>query len=355
MGDDVDRTRYRVGVIGLSAITTQPIQPATHEILGHAQPQSHLAALSAIDRVEVVAGCDIVPEACARFTDSWRGTWPGLQSYTDYSEMLANHELDVVCVATPDHLHGEIVREVAASGVKGIFCEKPISTNVADVDAMIAAIERHGVVVNVNHTRRWMPSHVAAREAIRDGAIGTLSQVMIHFGGPRAMLWRNHAHFIDIAAWYAESDPVWVMAELEPGFEDYGTTYKGNGGADPSLEPGVNVYIAYANGVRAFIGGWKSVTRQVNVDLYGSGGRIHTNDQLGSIQTIEGGLGTTPIVPRASIGGMQAALEDLLTGIETGREVQSPPREARKTIAVIEAILASQAAGNVRVPVKQAP
>jgi predicted dehydrogenase len=352
MGDDVGRTSYRVGVIGLSAITTQPIQPATHEILGHAQPQSHLAALSAIDGVEVVAGCDIVPEACARFTETWGGTWPDAKAYTDYREMLANHELDVVCVATPDHLHGEIVREVAASGVKGIFCEKPISTNLADVDAMIESIERHRVVVNVNHTRRWMPPHVAAREAIRGGAIGTLSQVTIHFGGLRAMLWRNHAHFIDIAAWYAESDPVWVMAELESGFDDYGTAYKGNGGADPSLEPGVNAYIAYANGVRAFIGGWKSVTRQVNVDLYGSEGRIHTNDQLGLIQTIEGGLGTTPIVPRASIGGMQAALEDLLVGIETGREVQSPPREARKTVAVIEAILASQASGNVRVPVK---
>lgn len=343
---------YRVGVIGLSWITSEPPQPGTHPVLGTAVPHTHMTALAAMPNVTVVAGCDISPEAGARFRENWEATWPGVQVYTDFREMLDNHEFDLVCVATPDHLHGEMVREVAARGVPAIFCEKPLSVSLADADAMIAAIEEHGTLVNVNNTRRWVPAYVAAREAIRSGAIGALSQVMISFGGPRAMLWRNHAHFLDLASYFAESDPVWLTAELEPQFSDYGTAYRGDGGRSPELEPGVNAYIAYDNGVRVVLNGWKSSTPQVNVDLFGSEARIHVSD-AGAVLVKQdaAGLATIPLVARGTRQSFQAAIEDLLGALETGAEVQSPPREARKTVALIEAILASQAAGNNRVPV----
>jgi predicted dehydrogenase len=345
-------TEYRVGIVGLSWITSEPPRPGTHPVLGAAVPHTHLTALAAMPNVTVVAGCDIAPEACTRFHENWDGTWPTAQTYTDYREMLANHEFDLVCVATPDHLHGEIVREVAARGVPAIFCEKPLSVSLADADAMIATIEAHGTLLQVNNTRRWVPAYVAAREAIRAGTIGALSQAVISYGGARAMLWRNHAHFLDLASYFAESDPVWLTAELEPGFADYGTTYKGDGGRSPELEPGVNAYIAYANGVRVVLNGWKSATPQVNVDLYGSDARIHVSDSGAVIVRQEAaGLATIPLVPQGTRQSFQAAIQDLITAHETGGDVQSPPREARKTVALIEAILASQAAGNGRVAV----
>jgi predicted dehydrogenase len=96
----------------------------------------------------------------------------------------------------------------------------------------------------------------------------------------------------------------------------------------------------------------KSATQQVNVDLLGSEGRIHVNDQGAVfVKQTPSGLSTTPLRAQGTLGGIQAAFVDLLTAIETGREVQSPPREARKTVALIEAILASQAGGNTRVAV----
>jgi len=341
---------YRAGIIGLSWITSEPARPGTHPVLGTATPHSHLSALAAIPSVTVVAGCDIVPSAREAFVSNWSGTWPGLRAYEDYAEMLREEELDIVSVATPDHLHGDIVRAACESGVRGIFCEKPISHELGDARSMVDAIERHGVVVNVNHTRRWSPVYVAAREAIRSGAIGELRQITIHFGGERAMLWRNHSHFLDLATFFAEGDPTWVVAELEPGFEDYGTSYKGDGGRSPELEPGVNAYIGYDNGVRAFLGGMKAAVQQISVDLVGSTGRILANDQGATlvVQT-ERGLSTTPIIPQGTVGGMQAALMNLLAAIEGTQELQSPPREAVKTVALIEGILASQAAGNCRV------
>lgn len=343
---------YRVGVAGLSWITSEPANLGTHPVIGPAEPHSHLSALAVIPSATVVAGCDIVPAACDLFLERWTGTWPGINTYADYEEMLREERLDVVCVALPDHLHGGVVRAAAAAGVRAIFCEKPISTDLADVDSMIEAVERRNIPVNVNHTRRWMPSYVAAREQVRAGAIGTLALISVNFGGPRAMLWRNHAHFLDLICYFAESDPSWVVAELEPGFEDYGTVYRGDGGRDPDLEPSLNAYIGFKNGVRAFLGGMKSATQQITVDLRGADGRIVADDQSATlIIATDQGLASTPIVAKGSMQGMQAAIVDLLAALEIGREPQCPPREARKTVALIEGILASQAAGNVRVEV----
>src|SRR5699024_7768679 len=106
-------TPYRVGIVGLSWITSEPARPGTAEVLGVAPPHSHLSALAAIPSVRVVAGCDCVRDALDRFVDNWDATWPGLAPYDDYREMIDSKNLDSLCVATPDHLHGDVVRYAA--------------------------------------------------------------------------------------------------------------------------------------------------------------------------------------------------------------------------------------------------
>lgn len=341
---------YRIGIVGLSWITSEPARPGTHKVLGSAPPHSHLSSLAAIPSVEVVAGCDISSDACDRFLQTWATTWPDLNAYDDYRAMVDAEDLDIVCVATPDHLHGDVVRYCAAHGVKGIFCEKPISVSLDDVDSMISSLEEFGTFVNINNTRRWVPAYVAAREAIRSGVIGSLSQISLHFGGDRAMLWRNHSHFLDLVSYFAESDPVWVVGELESNLSEYGTTYRGDGGRSPQLEPGVNAYIAYRNGVRGFLSGMKSGVAQVSVQLIGSDGRIDASDKYATlINNSDRGLTRTPIIPESTVQSIQAAFMDLISAMETGEEPQCPPREARKTVAIIEGILKSHQAGNTRI------
>jgi predicted dehydrogenase len=348
--------RYRVGIVGLSWITADPAGPASHPVLGHATPYSHASAYAAMPNVEVVAGCDINPAACDAFREQWQEVWPEMRTYADYREMFAQEQLDLLSVVTPDHLHAPVVLAAADAGVRGIFCEKPLATNLDDADAMIAAVRERGIVVNVNHTRRWMPSYVAAREAIRAGKIGNLSQITVHLGGPRAMLWRNHSHVLDLICYFAESEPGWVVAELEPGFEDYGTVYRGDGGRDPDLEPSVNAYIAFANGVRGFLSGMKRSFAGVTVDLSGESGRIQVNDGGATlIFATESGHAEQRIVARHSRAGMHAAAADLIHAVETGEPPQCPPEEARKTVALIQAILDSQAQGNARVAVDSGP
>jgi len=354
----------RVALVGLSWISIDPPGAPSAPVLGTAIPYSHASALAAIPDVEVVAGCDIVAGARDKFRDRWSGRWPGLRTYADYREMLETERPDVVGIATPDHLHMEPLLAAIANGAKGILCEKPLATSLDEADRMVAATEAAGTIVNINYTRRWLPEWVEARRMIADGEIGRLSQIVAQIGGPRAMLFRNHTHVIDLIQYLAGADPEWVIAELEPGFEEYGLRYAGDGGNDPATEPGANYYVGFENGVRAYVSGMKdTIAAEMMVLLVGPEGRIVLDlegirvhgMQNTDVRTTAGVPSVRPVSPRWTVAGFQAAWLDLFEALDTGRPVQSSPRSARQTVALTEAILLSQQRGNVRVRLDELP
>lgn len=348
----------RVALVGLSWIATDHAAEAADPTLGTAIPYSHAAAIAAIPELEIVAGCDISEAARNQFLERWSGRWPNLRVYADYREMLQTERTELVCVVTPDHLHAAVVEAAVEAGVRGIFCEKPLATTLAEADAIVTAVRGAGVTMNVNYTRRWAPEFVEARRLSRSGALGKLSQIVVQMGGPRSMLFRNHTHAIDLINFLADSEPVWVWAELERGFEFYGTEYKGDGGNDPATEPGANYYIAYANGVRAYLTGVKdTVGLETSVSLTGplarvvvdlEGIRIHSVYHE-DIRTKPGVTTIQRPVARWTVAGMQAAIIDLVTAMDEGRDPASPPEAARMTVAITQAILESQARGNIKV------
>jgi len=350
---------YRTALIGLSWIAADPAGPASDPVLGTAVPGSHASAMAAIPEIDVVAACDIAPAARDRFMNQWGGRWPGLRLYDDYRTLLERERPELVSVVTPDNLHTAPVLAAIEFGARAIFCEKPLATSLAEADQIIAAAASSGVTICVDYTRRWMPDFVEARRLARSGAIGRLSQIVLHLGGPRAMLWRNHTHAIDLLNYYAEADPDWVVAELEPDFSDYGLAYRGDGGTEPAAEPGANYYVAFANGVRAYVAGTKDTPPEFRVDLVGAGGRLSIDVEGFRLITAESeDARTKPPVTRIqrlspswTVSGIQAALLDLIAAIKTGRPTASSPESARRTVAITEAILESQARGNVRVRV----
>jgi predicted dehydrogenase len=352
----------RVALVGLSWISTDLPGEASDPTLGTAIPYSHASAIAAIPGLEIVAGCDIVESARATFLDHWSSRWPDLKVYDDYREMLQTERPEIVAVVTPDHLHAAVVEAAVEAGVRGIFCEKPLATTLEEADRIVAAVRGAGVTMNVNYTRRWYPDFVEARRLVRDGTIGKLSQIVVQMGGPRSMLFRNHTHSIDLINFLADSDPVWVWAELEPGFEDYGTAYAGDGGNDPATEPGANYYIVYANGVRAYLTGMKDTVgldtmvtltgpeARIIVDLEGV--RMHSVHHE-DIRTKPGVTTIQRLSPHWTVAGMQAAVNDLVTAMDEGRDPASPPEAARATVAITQAILESQARGNVKVQLSE--
>jgi len=92
---------------------------------------------------------------------------------TSYEEVLADKNIQAVLLATPHSMHRAQVEAAAAAG-KHIYCEKPFTLSKADAEAALAACTRAGIVVGVGHHFRLMPSLVAFRELIAEGALGTI-------------------------------------------------------------------------------------------------------------------------------------------------------------------------------------
>jgi predicted dehydrogenase len=88
--------------------------------------------------------------------------------------MFERESLDVIAIATHPGSHRDIVLSALEHGVRAIFCEKPFSLTLDDADEMVAACREAGCVLGVDHSRRWHPAWLKARELLQSGAIGEL-------------------------------------------------------------------------------------------------------------------------------------------------------------------------------------
>ena len=342
---------YKAVIIGLTGIgARRPDEPSHLPIYGR-RPGSHAAAYYRHPQTEVVGVCDIRQEALDDFKQNWADVWPEMHYYTDYQEMLETEQPNLVSVATPDHLHADITIDAANGGAQAILCEKPIATTLADADRMIAAAEANNTLLSVDHTRRWDARYHAAREIIRIGEIGPLRSIVTSLYSPRSMLFRNGTHMVDTTCFFAESEPQWVFAELEEGFDHF-TEYKGDGGHDPATDPAASVYIHFANGVRAFYNSVKIEMPGSQHELICEKGRIEVSDR--EICVITGTShyewSRTTVVPDDYMATFQlGAVAELIHVLEHGGELVSPGHESRQTLEIMLAILKSHQLGNVRV------
>ena len=340
---------YRVGIVGASEIAARypddPPDPFKNEIIA-----SHVACLALMPRVEIVGMCDLVPELLDGFKESWGERWPNANVYTDYNEMFAKEQLDILHVVTTDHRHRDVTVDGARAGVKGIFCEKPLATNMEDADDMIQVCEENGVVLIAGYTRRWRTLYHTVREAIRSGAIGPLRSMVATMGGKRGMLFFHGTHIIDALCFFAESEPVQVFANLEEGYDDW-DRYKGAGGRGSLKDPGASGFILFRNGVRALYCGTKNSFENNALQLSGPDGQIYfnLNDRAAKLLTRDPATGeimSRTLRPREYQGhSMVAGFEELIDLIENGGEGVSSGREGRKTVQIMQGFLDSQQVG----------
>ncbi len=113
--------------------------------------------------------------------------------FTDYRELLAQPEIDLVVVGIPNHLHCEVALAAAAAG-KHIVMEKPLCLNLAEADRMIAACARAQVKLMYAEELCFAPKYVRLKQLLDSGALGhpTLLKQSEKHDGPHA------AHFWDV-------------------------------------------------------------------------------------------------------------------------------------------------------------
>jgi predicted dehydrogenase len=133
--------------------------------------------------VNVVSLCDVDQHMLGKAADMVATRQQSKQkprTYGDYRQMLAEKDLDIVLVATPDHWHALAMIAAVEAGAD-VYVQKPISVDVVEGQAMVAAARKHGRVVQVGTQRRSTPHLVEARDRVlREGKLGKVGHVEVY-------------------------------------------------------------------------------------------------------------------------------------------------------------------------------
>ncbi len=144
--------------------------------------KADLLRLIQVAPVEVVSLCDVDKRMLAEAADivaSRQASKKKPRTYADYREMLKEKDLDIVLIATPDHWHALPMIAAVEAGAD-IYVQKPISVDIAEGQAMLAAARKHQRVVQVGTQRRSTPHLIEARDSvIKEGKLGKVGLVEI--------------------------------------------------------------------------------------------------------------------------------------------------------------------------------
>ena len=130
------------------------------------------AIVAADDRLVAVAD----PDPAARMEAAGLAA----RAYADVDEMVRDPGVEVIYVATPNHLHRGAVEAAARAG-KAVLCEKPMAATLEDAQAMVAACRSAGVLYGTAFDQRHHPAHRAMRAAIAAGRLGTVTAIRIAY------------------------------------------------------------------------------------------------------------------------------------------------------------------------------
>ena len=323
------RARYRAGIIGLGQIGNLfDEDPKRTDIWTHA------GAYLAMPEMELVAGADPDADRVQRFIDG-RGVANG---YRDFREMLRHETLHLVSVCSPTELHAEMVMEAVKAGVKAIFCEKPLAATLEESADMIEACETAGVVLAVNHSRRWDPVYVAAKHLLEEGAIGEVESIVGYYPGH---VYTMGTHLFDLMRWFG-GDVEWVCGDLTRHAE-----------TDPRREPSLSGSLHFRGGAHgSIVCGRDRKNHIFELDLLGHDGRLSISgdgDRLALSRFDESprysgyrelGLASHPERGIAR-NRLMTAIRDILTCVEAGGVPACSGRDGMAAVEIAWALTRS--------------
>lgn len=140
----------RLGILGLGRIGRLHA-----ELVAHRVPGARVTRVFDVDRERARGAAEALGAAVAASADA----------------LIAAGDVDAVAICTSTDTHVELVVAAAAAG-RAIFCEKPLSLDLAGIDAAGEAVAAGGGLLQVGFNRRFDPSHAAVRRAVEDGSVG---------------------------------------------------------------------------------------------------------------------------------------------------------------------------------------
>ena len=255
----------RIGVIGVGRIGRMHAELIAHQVPG--------AALGAVYDAYEPTARDVA-------------TVLRVPAAATVEEVFAS-DLDAVAICSSSDTHVELLIAAAEAG-KAVFCEKPVSLDLAELDRALGAIDAAGVPFQIGFNRRFDPAHASVREAVASGAVGDPHLVRISSRDPDpppleyvrtsgGLFLDMMIHDFDMARFVTGSEVVEVFARgavrVEPWFAEVGDIDT----ALVTLEHADGCLTAIDNSRRAVYG------YDQRVEVFGSGGmavsenpRVHT-------------------------------------------------------------------------------
>ncbi|HEY9206259.1 MAG TPA: Gfo/Idh/MocA family oxidoreductase [Candidatus Methanoperedens sp.] len=177
--------KYKAAIIGCGNIGALYDRPDQFDrILTHAhayslEPRIHLCAMADIDEQKA---------------DNAAKIWGG-KPYSDATEMLEHENIDIISICVPDEHHENMLDLCKSYHPKAVFCEKPITLDVASAEQIVEEYADSGILLAVNYSRRFDTSLMTLKKEIVKGTYGdVLNAIGIYTKG----ILHNGSHVIDI-------------------------------------------------------------------------------------------------------------------------------------------------------------
>src|SRR4051794_39214976 len=224
----------------------------------------------------------------------------GVPAAAAVDEILGSPDVDAVAICSSTDTHAELIVAAAQAG-KAIFCEKPVSLDLAEVDRALGAVGEAGVPFQIGFNRRFDPAHAAVAEAVADGTVGDPHLVRISSRDPApppieyvrvsgGIFLDMTIHDFDMARYVTGSEVVEVFAR--------GTVRVDEGFADAGDVDTAVVVLEHANGCLTAVDNSRQAVYGFDqrVEAFGAAGMAASENPLahaGLVRTAEGARATT--------------------------------------------------------------
>jgi UDP-N-acetyl-2-amino-2-deoxyglucuronate dehydrogenase len=327
---------------------------------GHIAPK-HAESLLGIPNVELIALSNRNTEKAEQIKAKYGGRY----IYSDYHDLLARDDIDIVSICTPSGTHAEIGIDAAKAG-KSIMVEKPIEITLERIDRLIQAAKEHNVKLSCIFQRRAIEMWQYIHRVINEGRLGkmVLGSIYVKYNRTQeyydSAAWRGTwaldgggalmnqgIHIVDLLRW------IMGPADRVFGFADHLVR-------DIEVEDTAVASIRFKSGAFGTIEGTTSLTPGMNhrLEFHGEHGSICVKGEgivtwnvpgddpetiIAQLNTSSYDISSNPLA--VSIEGHRAQIADLVEAVRENREPKLTGEEGRKSVELILAVYKSAQTG----------
>lgn len=209
----------------------------------------HYQGICKTGRVKMIGVYDINPQRMALAKED------GMEkTYASYEELLADGEIDIVVVATPNNFHLPLVCQAMEAG-KAVICEKPVAMSSEELQIMMDTSARTGRLFTIHQNRRVDADYILMRQTVEQGLLGDVFEIESRVTGSRGIPegWRQYevagggmmldwgVHLIDqLVMMYADKPVVSIQCDM------YHVAYK-------ECDDGFRLLMKFQNGPTAMV------------------------------------------------------------------------------------------------------